>query len=147
MKSILKKYKYKLIFIIAAAVIISVIFALFSVDGAANRRNVEFINSFGWDVDDSPADISHLTIPEDLSGIYLVHSQVSAIDGSSIVDYRGKNITRYSYNVLNHKDSGSGKIRADIFVYKSDIIAADISDISMGGNLTPISDISQIIIP
>lgn len=134
-------------FIAAAAVVIAVIFALFSVDSAANRKNIDFINSFGWQVEESPADISHLTIPEDLSGVFLVHSQISAIDGSSMTDYRGKNITRYSYKVLNHSLSGSGKIRADVFVYKSEIIAADITDISKNGTTNPISDISQISAP
>ena len=147
MKNFVKKYKYKLMFIAAAAVVIAVIFALFSVDGAANRKNIDFISSFGWQVEESPADISHLTIPEDLSGVFLVHSQLSAIDGSSTADYRGKNITRYSYKVLNHSKSDGGKIRADVFVYKSEIIAADISDISANGATAPISDISQISAP
>ena len=144
MKSILKKYKYKLLFIIAGAVVIAIIFALFSVDSAANRRNIDFISSFGWEVDDSPVNISHLTVPEDLSGVYFTHSIISAIDGSSIANYCGKNVTRYSYRVLNHQGSDNGKIRADVFVYKSEIIAADITDVSMGGALTPISDISLI---
>ena len=39
MKKAVKKYKYKIIFVIAAALMIAVIFALFSVDGAANQKN------------------------------------------------------------------------------------------------------------
>ena len=144
MKKFFAKYKYKILFIAAAAILIAVIFALFSVDGATNRRNIEYINSFGWEVEDSPSDISHLTIPEDMSDIYLVHSGISAIDGSSIIDYRGKSITRYSYTVLNHQNSDNGKIRADIFVYKNDIIAADISDISPHGVIKPISEVTDM---
>lgn len=145
MKKLFKKYKYKIIFIIAAAILISVIFALFSVDSTTNSQNIEFINSFGWEVDTAPEDISHLTIPEELIGIYLAHAQISAIDGSSISDYTGKSLTRYSYKVLNHEDSDTGKIRADIFVYKSSIIAADISDISANGSTIPISDTDKLI--
>ncbi len=142
MKKFLKKYKYKLIFIAAAAALIAVIFALFSVDGAENRRNIEFIESFGWRVDDAPADISHMTVPEDMGGVYLIHSEISAVGGSSLTDYRGKTVTRYSYKVINHSGSEKGRIRADVFVYRSDIIAADISDISPGGSTAPISDVS-----
>ena len=144
MKKAVKKYKYKIIFVIAAALMIAVIFALFSVDGAANQKNIDFINSFGWSVKDAPSDISHITVPENLSDIYLIHSQISGIEGSSITDFRGKSITRYSYTVLNHQNSESSKIRADVFVYKTDIIAADIADISPGGRISPISDLSEM---
>ncbi len=57
MKNFIKSYKYKIIFILFASVIIAVVFALFSVDGATNSKNLEFISSYGWEVDSSPADI------------------------------------------------------------------------------------------
>ena len=144
MKNFIKSYKYKIIFIQFASVIIAVVFALFSVDGATNSKNLEFISSYGWEVDSSPADISHITVPKEPNGIYLTYAGISAVNNTSLTDYCGESLTRYSYRVLNHSRSDGGKIRANIFVHDSQIVAADISDISKDGSTKPISDINDI---
>lgn len=144
MKKQLKKYKYKIIFILAAIIVITVVFALFSVDNITNSKNIEYISSFGWVTETSPKDISHLTIPEELNALYKTYSDTASIDGSSLSEYCGKNVTRYSYRVLNHKLSSTGRIRADVFVYKSQIIAADITDLSKNGKTISISDTTDL---
>ncbi|HIV85218.1 MAG TPA: DUF4830 domain-containing protein [Candidatus Monoglobus merdigallinarum] len=144
MKKFLRAYKYKIIFIIIAALLIAVIFALFSVDSATNSKNIEFIKSYGWETEGSPSDISHITLPETLTGIYASYAQISAVNGYSLSDYCGKSLTKYSYPVLNHNLSETGRVRANVLLYKSDIVAADISLLTDGGSTVPISDTSEI---
>lgn len=140
MKKLLRKYKFKIAICITIALVITIIFALFSVDNLTNTMNIEFIRSFGWETENAPKDISHVTIPDELNSLYIVYSDIASIPGESLYDYCGKNLTRYSYTVTNHNLSGTGKIRANVFVYKSKIVAADISNLTTNGNTTSISD-------
>lgn len=144
MKNFLKKYKFKLIFILFAVIVITLVFALFSVDSKTNANNVNYISSFGWKIDETPADITRLSLPEEFSSLYLAYSNIASVDGQNLEEYSGKNITKYSYVVNNHKDSANDTIRANIYVYKSQIIAADISALKIGGFTLALNDTSNM---
>ena len=59
--------------------------------------------------------------------------------------HKGIKATRYSYRVLNHADSGTGLIRANVFVTKAGIVAADICSLELGGFLLPINDTADMV--
>lgn len=141
MTKFIRRYKYKLIFIIFAAFSLTVIFALFSVDNNTNSSNIEYIKSYGWEVESSPAEISHIRLPEEFNTLYKTYSDLSTTSDSSLYDYCGKNVTRYSYAIKNHAES-ENVVRANIYVYKSKIIAADISVLKQNGVTAPLYDTS-----
>lgn len=143
-KKFLKRYKLKIIFIIATVFVITVIFALFSVDSTTNKSNIDYISSYGWKTDSSPAEIAHVRLPEEQSSIYKAYGQIASADGKNLESYSGKNVTRYSYNVTNHKYSDKNNVRANIYVYKSEIIAADISVLMPDGSTAAIDDTSEM---
>ncbi len=141
-RKLFRRYKFKLMFILCAAFIIAVILALFSVDNTTNNKNVSYITSNGWEVKTSPAEIAHIRLPEDFNSLYRTYNALAAADGINLESYCGKNVTRYSYTVTNHTKSESADVRANIYVYKSEIIAADISVLSPEGTTLPIKDTS-----
>ncbi len=143
MKTLIKRYKFKLIFILFVVFVITVIFALFSVDNSTNNANIEYISSYGWQVESSPVEIAHVRLPEDFNSLYRTYNSLAAKQGATLENYSGKNVTRYSYKVNNHKES-SGDVRANIYVYKSQIIAADISILKPQGTTVPLSDTSNM---
>ncbi|MCI5893330.1 MAG: DUF4830 domain-containing protein [Clostridiales bacterium] len=143
MKKFIRHYKFKLIFILFTVFVITVIFALFSVDSSTNTANIEYITTYGWQVDSSPIEIAHVRLPEDLNSLYRTYNSLAAAQGYTLENYCGKNVTRYSYKVNNHKES-SGDVRANIYVYKSQIIAADISILKPDGTTVPINDTSNM---
>lgn len=143
MKKFIKRYKFKLIFILFVVFLITVIFALFSVDNSTNNSNIEYISSYGWQIESSPSEIAHVRLPDDLNTLYQTYNSIAAAQGYTLQDYCGRNVTKYSYKVNNHKES-SGDVRANIYVYKSQIIAADISILRPQGTTVPISDTSNM---
>ena len=142
MTDFFKARKALLLTLLAAAVTVSIIFLLFGADSKVNQANLDFIRSYGWEVEDNPTEIARLTIPEEFDTVFHAYNELAQTAGLDLTPYKGVKATRYSYRVLNHQDSDSGLIRANVFVTKDGIAAADISSLELGGFLVPINDTS-----
>ena len=132
----------KAIFLIltAALATVGIIFLLFGSDSGINEKNLELLRSYGWEVEEEPVELCRLTIPEEFDEVFAVYSEMSKESGFPLESHRGKPVIRYTYRVLNHKDSGSGLIRANVFVTKDGIIAADVCSLEAKGFLQPAND-------
>ncbi len=137
----------KLLFftLLAAAVTVGIIFMLFSADSRVNQANLDFIRSYGWEVRENPEEIVRLTIPQEFDVVYETYNELEKGAGFDLSPHKGIKATRYSYRVLNHADSGTGLIRANVFVTKAGIVAADICSLELGGFLLPINDTADMV--
>ena len=146
MKLIPKKTTdFHIVFAIFSILTIFAILIFFKADNEINKSNIEFINGYKWEVEEKPTDIVHITIPEEFDPVFAAYSKIVSRDGYDLNIYRGKGATRYSYKVINHRDSNSGLIRINITVCDNKIIAADISSLAADGFILPISNTSGII--
>jgi len=141
----LKKHRFVFATIAFAAVLLMIIVGLFSIDNATNDMIVEYIESLGWQINHTPDEITHLTLPESFDAVYETYSAVQTHSGFSFEDFKGKNVTRYTYQVFNHKDSGSSQVTAGVFVYENTIIGGEISSGEMNGFMHAITETSNII--
>ena len=124
---IIKKQKFVIFTLIFSLIIFSVITTVFSIDKKTNRIITEYISSFGWRIEESPAEISHIAIPAEFDNVYKVYNSIQERSGFNLKAYHGKTVTRYTYRVLNHKYSKDSTVLAGVLFYKNKIIAADIS--------------------
>lgn len=145
MPNCFKTRKFLFFTLLAAAVTIGIIFLLFSADSKTNRENLDFIRSFGWETEEQPEEIVRLTIPQEFDAVYEAYNHLEQTAGFDLTPYKGVKATRYSYRVLNHKDSDTGLIRANVFVTENGIAAADICSLAIGGFLLPINDTSGML--
>lgn len=136
---------FHIIFATFSILTIFAILIFFKADSKINESNISFINAYNWEVEENPADIAHITVPADFDPVFSAYSKIVSRDGYELNMYRGKRATRYSYKVLNHKDSDSGLIRINIIICDDNIIAADISSLAADGFVLPISNTSGII--
>ncbi len=140
----INRNKYLFAVIAVSAVIMLIIFGLFRIDNSTNLMIVEYLNSLGWQVEENPTEISHLTIPTDFDAVYQTYNTMQKASGFNLEDFKGKSVTRYSYRVLNHQSSASTEVAANIFVYGSTIIAGDICSVEDDGFMHSVSDTSYI---
>ena len=100
----------KAIFLImtAALATVGIIFLLFGTDAELNERNLELLRSYGWEVEEEPEEICRLTIPEEFDAVFSVYQELEKESGFDLESHKGKPVTRYTYHVLNHKDSPNG---------------------------------------
>lgn len=141
----LKKNQAVFITLISALFTVGVIFLLFGSDSKTNQSNLDFIRSFGWEVQEKPKQISHITIPKEFNPVFEAYIALENGAGFSLSDHHGERATRYSYQVTNHKESGTDLIRANVYVTKSGIIAGDICSLAPNGFIRAISDTTDII--
>ncbi|MBR5219013.1 MAG: DUF4830 domain-containing protein [Clostridia bacterium] len=134
-----------LLILIAALGTVLVILFLFRIDSDLNRRNIEFISAYGWQVDSEPVDTANINIPREFNAVFETYNTICQNSGFDLSNFKGARAVRYSYRVLNHQDSESGLVRANVFVVKNNIIAGDISSLKAGGFIQPISDTTGIV--
>ncbi len=127
-----------------AVVIFIIIFGVFSIDNSTNRMIVEYATRLGWQVNPSPAEISHLTIPKEFDAVYETYNAVQKSGGFDLTQFKGKSVTRYTYIVQNHAECPGSQVILGVLVYEKRIIAGDISSVDSGGFLHGITEISKI---
>ncbi len=129
----------------AAALVFSlVILGFFGMDEQTNAAVHAYLNSIGWQVDDKPAEISHFKIPEEFDTVFSTYNTFQLEAGLDLSNYRGMRVARYSYTVKNHLRAQDGEVRANVYVHKDTIVAADISQTGSGGFIQAITDTSEM---
>lgn len=139
-----RKYRYIIASLAFASVLLIIIVGLFSVDNATNEMIVDYIEDLGWEIEATPKEITHLTIPKQFDAVYETYNAVQKHSGFNLEDFKGKKVTRYTYRVLNHKESKNTRVVAGVFVYENTIIAGDISSTDTNGFLHALSETSNI---
>lgn len=141
---VFKKYRFVIATLVFAAILLTIIVGLFSIDNSTNRMICEYVESLGWKINSSPTEISHLTIPEEFDAVYETYNAVQISSGFDLTPFKGKNVVRYSYKVLNHNRSQDSEVIVSVFVYDSRIIAADICSTDMNGFMHGITETVNI---
>ena len=84
------------------------------------------------DVEKTPYEVVKFTIPESFTPVYERYNSLLEKNGYSLVPYKGKECTRYTYLIP------SVNARANIIVYDGKVIGGDISGITIDGVMIPI---------
>ena len=84
------------------------------------------------DVEKTPYEVVKFTVPENFTPVYQRYNSLLEKNGYSLVPYKGKECTRYTYLIP------SAGARANILVYDGKVIGGDISGITLDGVMIPI---------
>lgn len=145
MTAVIHRYPYLIGTIIFSVVILILIFGVFNIDNATNSMIVEYVTNLGWEVNPSPAEISHITIPNQFDEVYETYNSVQKASGFDLTPFRGKRVVRYTYQLKNHIHSNDSRVFLGVMVYESRIIAGDISSTDINGFMHGITEVSNII--
>ncbi len=104
-----------------------------------NEDRVAFIEGFGIKVKSEPVREEIFTMPDDFDRVILGYNQIQKSQGLDLTKYERKRVTHYAYEVTNY--DSDGKVYVNLLVYKSRIIAADISSLDNGGFVSSLTDI------
>lgn len=104
----------------------------YSIDASDNNQRVEFLESYGWQVNPEPVEICDIRIPTVFNEVYENYNQIQKEQGLDLKKYMGKACKRFSYNITNYPGD-TGEIRANILVIDNRIVAGDISSVELNG--------------
>lgn len=139
-----RKYRYFVATIAFSVILLIIVVSLFSIDNSTNQMIVEYIEGLGWEINHTPSEISHLTLPKEFDVVYETYNSVQINSGFDMSPYKGKGVSRYSYKVLNHIKSEETEVIASVFVYENQIIAGDICSTAINGFMHAINETSNM---
>lgn len=102
-----------------------------------NDDRLAFIRQFGIEVEESPIEESEFSVPEKLDRVIQGYNEIQKRQNLDISKYAGNRITRYTYKVTNY--NYDGEVYANLFVYRSKVIACDVCSTASGGFVVPMT--------
>jgi len=97
-----------------------------------NDDRVDFLEQFGWTVSELPVDEQKVTIPREFDKVILSYNEFQRQMGLDLVKYKGKEVTRYTYEVTNYPEF-EGKVYANLLIYRNKVIGGDICSADKNG--------------
>ncbi len=128
----MKKYIFwtaviSVIIAIAAAVAIS------DEETTENKKNIEFLKSYGWIVDEIPVEQCEIQIPPVMDDIYENYNLLQKEAGLDISPYLGCDAVRYTYILKNFPYPTDSQVRANVITVDKKPVAGDIMTVSING--------------
>ena len=93
---------------------------------------LEFLRSFGWEVEPTPVEEVEVTIPAEFDKTFQSYNELQKSQGFDLTKYHKKQVTRYTYKVTNYPDY-TGDVYASILISRHRVIAADICSADSNG--------------
>ena len=93
-------------------------------DSDAARR--AFIAGYGIALSPNPAAVEKTTVPETFDNSYKDYEMLQNEMGLSLYDYKGKTLTKYTYEMVSHPESFVTPVYVNLFLYHNRIVAADV---------------------
>lgn len=97
-----------------------------------NSDRLAFIEQFGWQVDETPLETVEVSVPAEFDKIYLGYNEMQKEQGLNLAKYKGKTVTRYTYNVTNYPNY-EGDVYISLLVYKNKVVGGDVCSADVNG--------------
>ncbi len=94
--------------------------------GATNEARVAFLEGFGWQVESEPVKTQQVTVPTEPGEVFLRYNELQVSQGYDLLQYSGKELTRYVYRITNYPDE-NGIYYATLLVKDGQIVGADVA--------------------
>lgn len=97
-----------------------------------NEDRIAFLAQYGWEVAETPTEEVTLTIPSEFDKIMKTYNELQKQQGLDLSRYKGKSVTRYTYEITNYPDAG-GRVLVNVIVYKNRVIGGDVCSTDVNG--------------
>ncbi len=97
-----------------------------------NSDRLAFIEQFGWQVDEKPLETVEVSVPKEFDKVYLGYNEMQKEQGLNLAKYKGKTVTRYTYNVTNYQGY-EGDVYISLLVYKNKVVGGDVCSADVNG--------------
>ena len=105
-----------------------------TLDGATNEDRVAFLQSFGWQVNETPTETQEVRIPAEFNEVFTRYNQLQQSQGFDLSQQAGKTAKRYVYPITNYP-GGSTDYCATVLVHRNKIIGGDVTSKTDGGRM------------
>ena len=101
------------------------------IPGGTNEERVAYLQSFGWQVQEEPAETREVMIPAQFNDVYTAYNVMQQAQGFDLKPYAGEVCTQYLYKVENYPNES--EVYATLLVYGEEIIGSDVASAKVDG--------------
>ena len=91
-----------------------------------NEERVAFLGSFGWTVEEEPADVREVVIPAQFSDVYTAYNDMQKTQGFDLKPLAGEKVTQYRYIITNYPNV-TDTVFATLLIFEERIVGGDIA--------------------
>ena len=99
---------------------------------ADNDARVEYLRSYGWEVEEEPEAIEEIVVPEEFNNVFTKYNEIQKQQGFDLEKQKGQRIKRYTYVVTNYPDEPE-YVRANLLICKNRVVGGDICSLKVQG--------------
>lgn len=122
---------------VAVIIIIGAVCIVFASD--EDEKNIDFLESYGWRVDENHIEKEALKIPDIFDEVYNNYNALQKLSGLDLSDYKGKDAIRYTYIVKNFPQKTDQAVRANVLCVDQNPVAGDIMTVKIDGFMYSLS--------
>ena len=97
-----------------------------------NEDRVNFLSQFGWQVKSDPVSTEKVSVPDSFDKILMGYNEIQKSQGLDLSKYKGKELTRYTYEITNYKDY-DGVVYATVLMYRNKVVGGDVCSADASG--------------
>lgn len=94
-----------------------------------------YLNIRGWEIEEISC--KTVRIPEEFDGIYKEYADIQSNDGFNLENYKGKEVLRCLYRVLNYESDS--EVTAELLLYDDKLISAALIENKPDGFIKPLN--------
>ena len=99
---------------------------------STNDGRVQFLQSFGWEVANSPVESGQVRIPAETTEVFERYNALQKSQGYDLSQYAGKTVMRYGYKI-NNFPGATEPVYATLLIYKDQVVGGDVTDTAAKG--------------
>ena len=106
------------------------------------EERIAFLSQFGYEVTQDPLKVEEIIIPEEFDETYTQYNEIQKTQNFDLEKYKGCRVKKWTYEVTNYKgyESSDGIIEANLLIYNSIVIGADIQCLEQDGFIKALND-------
>jgi len=97
-----------------------------------DEDRIAFLKQFGWEVNPVAVEVKETKIPREFDKVFSTYNEIQKRQGLDLESYKGKSITRYTYEITNY-DGYDGTVYANVIIYKNKVIGGDVCTADVEG--------------
>ena len=100
---------------------------------------VALLSSFGWQVaGEAPSATVEFSLPEEFDRVLLGYNELQKAQGLDLARYKGKTVTRYTYEITNYPTGESG-VQVNLLIYRNTVVGGEVLSAELDGFLHGLS--------
>ena len=130
MRCTLKKMLY---YVITVAIIVGIAAVCMVFADDDNSKNISFLKSYGWVVDEKPIEQISFDIPKEFDEVYKNYNELQNLSDNDLEIYKGKKAMRYTYIVKNFPLKTEQTVRANVISVNGEPVGGDVMTVNIDG--------------